>query len=267
MSGGRDAWASASRYEEFMGRWSRRLAPRFVSWLHLPRGVHWLDVGCGTGALTDAVCRCADPASVVGCDPAKPFIDYAVEHARDARATFVVAGAGSLPARADGYGCAASLLALNFFPDPEAATREMTSLVAPGGTVCACVWDYGGEMQCLRRFWDAVGAGDSTARALDEGQRFPLCRPDKLAALFVSCGLVDVSSEAIRIDTVFSGFDDYWTPLLGGTGPAATYVASLDAQRRTELSRRLEESLPRETDGRIALTARAWAVRGTVRSV
>ena len=161
-----------------MGRWSRRLAPRFVSWLRIPPGVHWLDVGCGTGALANAICDHGAPASVIGCDTAEPFVEFAREHSRDARVSFVVGGVGGLPRRREGYGSVTSLLALNFFPDPGAAVHEMRSLTAPEGTVSACVWDYGGGMEFLRHFWDAAAALDSTARELDEGTRFPLCRPD-----------------------------------------------------------------------------------------
>jgi hypothetical protein len=118
-------------------------------------------------------------------------------------------------------------------------------------------------MEFLRRFWDAATAIDATARALDEGNRFPLCNRDPLAELFRAGGLGDVRCEPIDIATTFASLDDYWQPLLGGTGPAPSYVASLDADRRAALKRRLEETLRREPDGTIALTARAWAVRGT----
>lgn len=264
MTNVRDQWAAASTYEEFMGRWSRRLAPRFVSWLRIPRGVHWLDVGCGTGSLAQAICDHADPASVVGCDPAVPLVEFAGERSDDPRVSFVAAGVGSLPRRPGGYGSVSSLLALNFFPDPEAAIHEMRSVASPQGTVSACVWDYGDGMQFLRHFWDAAAAVDAAARDLDEGRRFPLCRRDALTALFRGGGLGDVCCEPIEIPTAFAGFDDYWRPLLGGTGPAPSYVASLDADQRAILARRLEEALRRESDGTIALTARAWAVRGTV---
>jgi hypothetical protein len=156
------------------------------------------------------------------------------------------------------------LLALNFFPDPEAAVHEMRSVAAPEATVSACVWDYGDGMQFLRLFWEAAGAVDSAAREFDEGSRFPLCRRDALTALFRNCGLAAVRCEQLEIPTVFADFDDYWRPLLGGTGPAPSYVASLDTDRRATLARRLEEALRRGLDGTIALTARAWAVRGTV---
>src|SRR5262245_43846984 len=189
MTNVRDQWAAGSTYEDFMGRWSRRLAPQFVSWLRIPRGVHWLDVGCGTGSLANAICTHADPASVVGCDPAEPFIEFAREHSRDGRISFVAAGVASLPRRPGGYGSVTSLLALNFFPNSEAAVHAMRSVAAPQGTVSGCVWDYNDGMEFLRHFWDAATAMDSAARALDEGNRFPLCRPDALTALFRGGGL------------------------------------------------------------------------------
>ena len=247
-----------------MGRWSRRLAPEFISWLQIPPGVHWLDVGCGTGALADAVCSHADPASVVGCDPAAPFVEFARERSRDNRQSFEIAGIGSLPRRPDGYGSVASLFALNFLPDPKGAVHEMRSVAAPRSTVSACVWDYSEGMLFLRHFWDAAVSQDSAASALDEGNRFPLCRRNALMALFRDSDLGDVRCEPVEIGTAFAGFDDYWRPFLGGTGPAPSYVASLDAERRARLARRLEETLPRGPDGTIALAARAWAVRGTV---
>jgi hypothetical protein len=117
-------------------------------------------------------------------------------------------------------------------------------------------------MAFLRRFWDAATAMDPAARELDEGNRFPLCHPSALTALFHDSGLHDVHCEPIDIATTFASFDDYWQPLLGGTGPAPSYVATLDAGRRAALARRLAETLVIEPDGTIALTARAWAVRG-----
>jgi SAM-dependent methyltransferase len=263
MSEARDTWAAGDAYEDFMGRWSRQLAPQFVSWLGIPAGVHWLDVGCGTGALTSAICGHAAPASVLGCDPAEPFVAFARQHARDRRASFVVAGVGGLPSRPGGYGSVTSLLALNFFPDPGASVQEMRSLAAIPGVVSACVWDYGGRMEFLRRFWDAAAVVDPTARERDEGGRCPLCHPEALAALFRDGGLRDVRSEPIEVPTKFASFDDYWRPLLGGTGPAPSYVASLDVDRRATLARTLEQALPRGPGGAIALHARAWAVRGT----
>jgi len=188
----RDKWSAGSTYEDFMGRWSRQLAEQFVSWMQIPNDAHWLDVGCGTGALSEAICQRADPASVVGCDPAEPFIEYARMQSQDSRISFMVAGTGSLPSRGDGYGCVASLLALNFFPNPRSAVREMRSLATTNGTFSACVWDYGDGMEFLRVFWDAATNIDSKAQELDEGVRFPICRSDALVDLFRASDLRDV---------------------------------------------------------------------------
>jgi hypothetical protein len=175
----------------------------------------------------------------------------------------VIAGVDDLPRRADGYGSVTSVLALNFFPDSGAAVDEMRSRTAIRGTVSACVWDYTDRMDLLRCFWDAATSVDPTARELDEGRRFPLCRPDALTDSFRAGGLSDVRCEPIEIPTEFASFEDYWQSFLGGTGPAPSYVASLDDERRTMMARELERALSRRPGGTTALRARGWAVRGT----
>jgi hypothetical protein len=72
-----------------------------------------------------------------------------------------------------------------------------------------------------------------------------------------------VEVDAVEVPTAFRDFDDYWTPLLGGQGPAPGYCMSLDEDRRAALRERLRASLPAEPDGSIRLAARAWTVRGT----
>jgi hypothetical protein len=121
-------------------------------------------------------------------------------------------------------------------------------------------------MELLRHFWDSAAAVDSDASDLDEGRCFPICRPDALESLFRGSGLVDVVCEPIEILTRFSGFAEFWASFLGGTGPAPSYVATLERDRREALAEHLERSLPREADSAICLVARAWAVRGVATS-
>jgi SAM-dependent methyltransferase len=260
-----DGWAAGATYEDFMGRWSRLLAPRFVSWLPVRPIGNWLDVGCGTGALADAICAGANPASVVACDPSEAFIEYARRRQVDSRVSFVVAGIGQLPTRPGGFDCVTSLLALNFFPEPARAIEEMRRITAVNGLVAACVWDYAGRMEFLRFFWDSVTSVDPSATELDEGRRFPICGRNALESLFREGGLADVVCDSIEIPTRFITFVDFWEPFLGGTGPAPSYVASLDPPRREALAARLESLLPRDRDGAISLVARAWVVRGSAK--
>ena len=257
-----DRWVTGDAYEAYMGRWSRPLARAFVEWLRPKSSAHWLEMGCGTGALTSAICELGEPASVVACDPSEPFIAHARQHLSDARASFVVAGAETLPRREGGFDAIVAGLVLNFLPDPGAVVTAVRERLRPGGTVAAYVWDYAEGMEFLKAFWDEAVALDPRASALDEGRRFPLCRTAALAALFSAGGLAQVTTAPLVIPTDFASFDDYWTPFLRGTGPAPSYVASLDPSSRELLRERLTRRLHSGSGGRIHLKARAWAVRG-----
>jgi SAM-dependent methyltransferase len=263
MPGRADVWARGAAYEPYVGRWSRLVAREFLAWLALPAGGRWLDVGCGTGALSQTILATGAGAGVVGIDPAAGFVVYAREQLADGRARFTVGDARALPVAGAAVDAAVAGLVLNFVPEPARAVAEMARVVRPGGVVAAYVWDYAGEMQLMRHFWAAAVALDPAARELDEGRRFPLCQPEPLAALFRAAGLMAVEVRAIDVPTHFRDFDDYWTPFLGGQGPAPTYCMALDEERRGRLREHLRASLPVDPDEAIRLLARAWAVRGT----
>jgi SAM-dependent methyltransferase len=257
-----DTWQMADAYEAYIGRWSRPVAERFVQWVGGPADRRWLDVGCGTGALTAAVLSTAQPVEVVGLDPSAGFVTDARTRAADPRSGFCVGEAGALPFQDSTFDAVVSGLALNFVPEPERAAAELARVTRPGGTVAAYVWDYAAGMAMLRHFWDAAAVLDAGAASLDEGRRFPLCRPEPLARVWGGAGLGAVSVYPIDVPTRFVDFDDYWTPFLGGQGPAPGYVRSLTSAQRDALRTLLRSRLPHGPDGVISLTARAWAVRG-----
>lgn len=262
MTAADDKWAAGDAYEKYMGRWSRALARTFVNWVGAPHGADWLEVGCGTGALTDAICELAEPKSVMACDPSESFVVYARKTLGDNRVSFVVAGVEALPGGLGSFDCVASGLVINFVANPAGAIWLMKERLRRSGMLAAYVWDYGDGIEFLRYFWDEAVALDSRAADLDEGRRFPLCKPDILTSLFVGAGLRDVAAECLEILTHFQDFHDFWTPFLSGTGPAPSYVASLSQDRRRLLRDRLINRLKIEADGGIRLKARAWAVRG-----
>lgn len=259
---GPDLWHDGSAYEGYLGRWSRRVGERFIPWVGVERGGTWVDVGCGTGILTRIIVDLADPGSVVGVDPSAAFLSLARGTLRDPRVEFIDGSDGALPVIDEHADAVVSGLVLNFIPDVSAGLAEMRRVARRGGVVAAYVWDYGGEMQLMRRFWDAATDLDPAAAELDEGVRFPLCRPEELERAFGDAGFDAIEVVAIEVPTVFRDFDDYWTPFLGGVGPAPGYVASLADPVRERLRARLDETLPRDPDGTIDLIARAWAARG-----
>lgn len=258
-----DRWDQGDAYERYIGRWSRPIAARFLTMLDAPRGIRWLDVGCGTGALSAAIVdRCA-PTSVLGIDPSAGFL--ATARARLGDAVVLRQGdAEHLQLEDSSVDAVVSGLVLNFLPDAAAALAEMVRVTAPGGRLAAYVWDYGDGMQVIHEFWQAATEIDPDAAALDEATRFSLCSPAPLAELFSRATGDEVVVEAIDAPARFTDFDDYWSPFLAGQGPAPSYLATLDEQHRTALRERLCERLPRESDGSIVLSTRAWAARAGV---
>ncbi len=260
-----DGWQAGDRYEAYMGRWSRLVAPRFLEWLGAPRGLDWLDVGCGTGALSAAILAQCDPRSLVSIDPSEGFIATAKAAVADRRAEFQVGDAQALALETTSRDLVASALMLNFVPDKEKALGEMKRVARLGGTIGFYVWDYpGGGMEVMRTFWDAAVALDPGALDLTEAKRFPFCTLDGLTSLMKDAGLMRIDRTALEVPTVFRDFTDYWRPFTLGTGPAPGYCASLDHEARRRLEDRLQDSLPRREDGSIALKARAWAIKGIV---
>lgn len=264
MTQSSEVWAAGAAYEPYVGRWSRLVARQFLAWLDVPAGARWLDVGCGTGALSQTILDVASPKEVLGVDPAEGFIRYARQQVTDPRVRFETGSAESLPLATGALDACVAGLVLNFVPDPGRAVREMARVTRPGGKVGAYVWDYAGDMQLMRYFWDAVVALDGEARSLDEGVRFgTLCRPAGLTDLLASSGLGGIRVRAIKVRTLFRDFDDYWSPFLGGQAPAPAYAMSLGEDRRAELRDRIRADLPIQADGSIDLIAQAWAVAGT----
>ncbi|PZF85496.1 class I SAM-dependent methyltransferase [Jiangella anatolica] len=255
-----DVWAEGDGYEAYVGRWSRAVAAEFVPWLGVPAGARWVDAGCGTGALTEAVLTLAAPASVLGVDPSGGFL--ATARSRLPAATFELGSAEALPVADGAADAVVGGLMLNFVPDATAAAAEFARVAARGAVVAAYVWDYADGMELMRHFWAAAADVDPGGAALDEGTRFPLCRPEPLTELWEDAGLADVTVRPIDVPTRFASFDDYWRPFLAGQGAAPGWLATLPPSRRDEIRDAVRARLPIAADGSIALTARAWAVRG-----
>ena len=260
----KERWGDGESYERYVGRWSRIVASEFLAWLSVPAGRSWTDVGCGTGGLVEEILSQYAPAKIIGIDRAEGFLSAARRNVIDDRVRFKLGNAADLPMDAATTDVTVSGLTLNFVPDHEAMAHEMVRVTKPGGKIAAYVWDYAGGMKVMRHFWDAAIEVSPHDWKLDQGNRFPICRPEPLKSLFQEVGLSTVSVRAIDIPAIFENFDDYWTPFLGRIGSAPTYLASIDAETKERIRQTLQARLVPEEGGKIALTVRAWAVQGIV---
>ena len=260
-----DTWERGSPYEQYIGRWSRKITPSFLSWLSQPAGKRWLDIGCGTGALSAAVLDLCAPGSLIGVEPSEGFLKLAAQNL-GSRARLIAGHARSLPLDTGTCDVVVSGLVLNFIPDLPVALSEMTRVTVPGGTVAAYVWDYADGMEIIKVFWDVATSLDPAASRLHEGARFPVCNPSALRGVFEGAGFNRVETASLDLTAEFIDFEDYWRPFLGGQGPAPAYAMALPEEQRTALRVKLESALPVRPDGTISLQARAWAVRGMTRN-
>ena len=258
-----DMFSNATAYERYMGRWSARLAPLFAEFVPIRDGGRVLDVGCGTGSLIQVLTESTRAAEIVGIDLARAFIQYARARFRDSRHEFVLGNAANLPYPDTSFDCSLSHLVFQLIPQVEQAAAEMRRVTRPGGIVAASGWDgMGLEMAAV--LWEEARRLDSDAGG-GAGKKRSCCGEGQLAALWRATGLVDVKETPLRIRTEFTSFDDYWLPLLGGIGPAGSYVAGLVPRRRDALREALFARLAGGRAGApITLNALARAVCGTV---
>ena len=132
-----DRWERGSPYEQYIGRWSRRIAPRFLTWLDQPMGRRWLDVGSGTGALSAAILDHCAPSSVVGVEPSEG-VPHSGGPESGRQGELRCRGClRRLPLDRGACDVVVSGLVLNFVPALPAAFAEMRRVTANGGTIAA----------------------------------------------------------------------------------------------------------------------------------
>src|SRR5258706_15775141 len=170
-------WASGDKYEPYIGRWSRLVAREFLNWLAIPKEKTWLDVGCGTGALSQTILQMAEPVKVKGVDRSEEIVAFAREHTQDKRAEFEAGDAQALPVESSSYDAVVAGLVLNFIPEPARALAEMIRAAREDAIVAVYVWDYAEGMQLIRYFFDVAAALDPNAIDFVECRRFSICQP------------------------------------------------------------------------------------------
>jgi ubiquinone/menaquinone biosynthesis C-methylase UbiE len=248
----------ADAYDRYMGRYSKRLAGAFADFARIEAGRRVLDVGCGPGALTSEIATRVGAELTAAADPSAGFARACADAVRGADVR--TASAEELPWPPGSFDMVVSQLVVSFLRDAEAGVAEMRRVLRPGGALAGCSWDYAGEMQMLRTFWDAALALNPDAP--DEGRVMAYADRDSLRELWVTAGLHGVETAPLTVDAEYDDFDDYWQPFLTGTGPGGRYCVSLDAEDQAALREQCFQRLGAPA-GPFTLSARAWAVRGT----
>ena len=259
-----DIYSNPEAYEQFMGRWSARLAPLFVRFAGIRNGQRVLDVGCGTGSLSRTLLAVGNAISVVGVDPAEDYAAFARQKTPNSRAAFQVSTAESLPFPDKSFDAAVALLVLQEFEDPVRAVREMARTTRRGGRIAACLWDFVDGMPMTSLFWRAAEtvAPETVARRRAERQPCKIGLQE-LNELWTDAGLSEVRTASLEISQAFSSFDDYWQPFISGCTPLSLFAAAVNRETRGEVASVLRQNIPNlRPDGSFVLPARALAVAG-----
>jgi ubiquinone/menaquinone biosynthesis C-methylase UbiE len=248
-------------YERMMGRWSRPVGKMFLDWLDAPRGLRWLDVGCGNGAFTEEiVARCA-PATVKAIDPSDEQLAFARTRPGTKTAKFELGDAQNLSFGDGTFDVAIMALVLAFLPDPAKAVAEMARVVCPGGWVASYMWDLQNDGAPISPVYTAIESLGSTvpARPNQEASRL-----EAMQSFWEMAGLEAIETRVIRIPVRFANFDDFWDSNTVPVGPQGKMIAGMSPEAREQLRTRLREQLPVASDGHILYESFANAVRGRV---
>ena len=240
-------FSSDDAYDNFMGRYSTRLAPLFADFAGIGSGIRVLDVGAGTGALTAELVR--RDTTVAAADPSAEFAATLASRfpGIDARQ----APAEELPWPDESFDASLAQLVISFMSDAEAGVAEMRRVVAPGGVVAVCMWD--------RERMEMLHAINQARAIVDPGNTADVPRYRDEGSIR---GLIGAQPELLEVDVEYSAFDEFWSTLLGGAGPAGAWVLSLDDEKRAHARDELFRVVG-SPGGAFSLTGRAWAAKVT----
>jgi ubiquinone/menaquinone biosynthesis C-methylase UbiE len=261
MSDAGQMFSDGKAYERMMGRWSKRVGVKFLDWLAAPKGLHWVEVGCGNGAFTEELIAHCAPRAVSAIDPSEGQLSFARTRPAAKLAQFRLGDAQSLPYPDRSFDAAAMALVITFIADPAKAVAEMARVVRPGGLVATYMWDTlagGVPLAPIEAALKSLGKPSPTRASAAASKR------ETMQALWQEAGLQSVETQVIRIPVVYSSFDDFCESNIVPIGPSGQMISTMSPSEKEQLKARLREQLPIAPDGRIAYESFANAVKGRV---
>ena len=244
-------------YERFMGKWSQLAGGVMLDWLAVPAGLKWVDIGCGNGAFTELIAERCAPTGVDAIDPSPAQLTYARDRAGLGAVRFTEGSAMALPYPDAAFDVAAMALVIFFVPDPVKGLGEMVRVLRPGGVAAAYAWDITRGGFPTNAVWEelrAIGAAPLLPPSPEAS------RIENLKALWAGAGLEAIETKEIVVERSFASFEHFWEIAMSSHTSAP--VLKLDVEAQKALRRRVEARLPCGAGGRIAISARANAVKG-----
>ena len=249
---------AADDYERFMGRWSRAIGEKFLAWLGAPRNARWLDIGCGTGALSHLILRHAAPASLTGIDPSPEQIAFVREQIPGH--TFEVGDSMAMRFGDDAFDVVASALVLHFIPDRAKAFAEMNRVLASGGLVGGYTWKRTADYD-FAAYWPMLRGAEQVGGKALRSATVPEGSIEGMCASLKAAGFTEVAATEIEVAQTYTSFNDYWQSQTHPSSPSGKTVAALGESQRAKLRELLRETMP-AADGTVTYSATAIAGKG-----
>lgn len=256
-----ERWDDTDGYEMYVGRWSKLISASFIDWLNPTSKLRWLEIGCGTGALTKTINEKCQPAYLLAVDKSDSYLKAARENVGSGNISFLSADLSSHPLSEE-FDHITSGLVLNFIPQVQEMLKGLMNNLKNGGQMSSFVWDYGGHYQPMRHFWEAAKEVAKGVEKYDAGIKFDLCKKENLTQLFKTIGLTDVQFTAIEHIATFRDFDDYWLPIASAQGSVTEFISTLTDAQKSDLKAIIKQRLPIAFNGEIKLIISALAVKG-----
>jgi SAM-dependent methyltransferase len=247
-------------YERMMGTWSGIAGRIFVDWLKPPRGLRWIDVGCGNGAFSEVVVERCAPAAVQGVDPSGAQIDFARKRPAARLAKFEIGNAMALPFPNAAFDAATMALVIFFVPDPKKGVAEMARVVRPGGMVAAYAWDIlggGHPQEPIRAELRTIGIEPANPPSVEAS------RIETMRDMWRGAGLQAVEAREITVQRTFANFEEFWEISQLGSSLQPTFAA-MSADDVEHFKARVRARTAADGAGRITSSGRVNAVKGRV---
>jgi len=150
-----------------------------------------LDIACGTGVMARSfAARTAAPCRIIGCDLNGAMIEVARANAPNDHHSYEwhTASATEMPVDDDSIDLAFCQHGLQFFPDKQAALKELKRALKPGGQAVVTAW------RAVPPFFEVVA--ESLHRHLNEAAAVKAVKPfswtnvPEILGLFSDAGLI-----------------------------------------------------------------------------